>query len=86
MLRHRAGQALLQDAHPGTAWAPGAPLRGLFTTASLQLRVDGEAPQPVAAWTLLLATSPAPRPWTISDLPAGARALWLAFTPQTAPA
>lgn len=86
MLRHRTGQALLQDAHPGVAWAPGTPLRGLFTTAALQLQVDGEAPQAVAAWSLLLATSPAPRPWTITALPPGARALWLAFTPRTAEA
>ena len=38
----------------------------------------------VAAWSLLLATSPAPQRWTISDLPPGERALWLAFTPQAA--
>jgi hypothetical protein len=80
MLRHRAGQALLQEARPGEPWAPGAPLRGLFTTAALQLQVEGALPQPVAAWSLLLATSPAPRPWTIDALPPGARALWLAFT------
>lgn len=83
MLRHRTGQALMLDARPGQPWAAGAPLRGLFTTAALQLQVDGEAPQAVAAWSLLLATSPAPLPWAITALPPGARALWLAFTPRT---
>lgn len=86
MLRHRTGQALLQYARPGEAWAAGAPLRGLFTTGVLQLQIDGEPPQLVAAWSLLLATSPAPRPWTISDPVPGARALWLAFTPAASPA
>ncbi len=83
MLRHRAGQAFLQEARPGEVWSPGAPLRGLFTTGALQLQIDGGATKAVAAWSLLLATSPAPRPWTITDLPPGARALWLAFAPLT---
>lgn len=84
MLRHRAGHALLLDAQPGQAWSPAAPLRGLFSTAALQLQVEGEATQSVAAWSLLLAAAPAPRRWTITGLPPGERALWLAFTPQAA--
>lgn len=86
MLRRGAGQALLQNAEPGQPWTHSAPLRGLFTTCALQLQVDGQAPQAVAAWSLLLGTAPARQPWQINPagapLPAGGRALWLAFTPQ----
>jgi environmental stress-induced protein Ves len=81
MLRRSAGQALLQDAVPGVPWESRAPLRGLFTTGPLLLQVDDEPPQPATAWTLLLATTPAQQRWTLTALTAGARALWLAFTP-----
>jgi uncharacterized protein len=86
MLHRSAGRALLQTAEPGQPWAHCAPLRGLFTTCALQLQVDGQAAQAVAAWSLLLGTAPAQQRWQINPdgaaLPAGARALWLAFTPQ----
>ena len=86
MLQRGAGQALVLHAEPGQPWVHGAPLRGLFTTCALQLQVDGQAAQRVAAWTLLLGTAPAGQRWQIdlagAPLAAGARALWLAFTPR----
>ena len=86
MLQHGAGQALVQDAVPGRPWVHSAPLRGLFTTCALQLQIAGQPPQAVAAWSLLLADTPVQQGWQIdaagSPLPAGGRALWLAFTPH----
>lgn len=87
MLQRGAGQALLQPAEPGQPWAHSAPLRGLLTTCALQLQVGGQAPQAVAAWSLLLGTAPAQQGWLINPgatpLPDAGRALWLAFTPQS---
>lgn len=86
MLQRGAGQACLLSATPGQPWVHGAPLRGLFTTAALHLRVDGEPAQRVAAWTLVLADAAARQTWQIDTpgnaLPAGHRACWLAFTPR----
>jgi uncharacterized protein len=88
MLQRGSGQALLQDAMPGQPWRHSAPLRGLVTTAALQLRIDDRPAQQVPAWSLVLATSAAAQVWCVDDAspprPAGARALWLAFTPAAA--
>ena len=86
MLQRGTGQAQLHDATPGQPWLATAPLRGLFTTAALQLQIDGGPAQPVAAWSLVLAsaphTLPAPQRWQIGHLPGGEHALWLAFSPE----
>jgi environmental stress-induced protein Ves len=84
MLQRGAGSALMQDATAATPWQHGAPLRALFTTAALQLHIAGAPPQAVAAWSLVLASGGAAQRWTIDHLPAGARALWLAYTPAGA--
>lgn len=81
MLQRGAGQAMMQPAEAGAAWVHGAPLRALFSTTALQLQIDSGPPQTVAAWSLVLGRASAGQRWTIRTLPAGARALWLAFTP-----
>ncbi|MES2714734.1 MAG: HutD family protein [Pseudomonadota bacterium] len=86
MLRRGSGQALMLAATPGQPWLDAAPLRGLFSTAALQLQTGAEPPQAVAAWSLVLGSASAQQTWSIDTLPAGARALWLAFSPAAEPA
>ena len=85
MLRRGSGQAGLLDAAAGQPWTDAAPLRGLITTTALQLQIGGAPARWLPAWTLVLAEHAGGQRWCIADAEPGGRALWLSFTPHSAP-
>lgn len=79
-----AGQSTMQRAAAGPAWVSAAPLRALFTAEPLSLRIDGQAPQQVAAWTLAVSPHAAHQRWQLQGGGALLQAWWLDFLPAAA--
>lgn len=83
MWQRDAGRAVMQRAEAGPAWVSAAPLRAMFTAEPLSLRIDGQAPQQVAAWTLAVSPQAAQQRWQLQGGGALLQAWWLDFLPAT---
>ena len=82
MWQREAGRASLQRAEAGPPWVSAAPLRALFTAEPLSLRINGQAPQRVPAWTLAVSPQAANERWQLQGGGnAPLQAWWLDFLP-----